>query len=113
MLQTILHGLRAIALLFALASRAHAPARQNDEHVDFRVTDVLRPRPSRDEVLFRIAASVNPLDTKTFDGAAAHARHAPATILGPGPIQRGVSKPGFNFNLDGEENDYVARSTCN
>jgi len=20
---------------------------------------------------------------------------------------------GFNFNLDGEENDYVARSTCN
>ena len=74
MLQTMLHGLRAIALLFALASRAHAPARQNEEHVDFRVTDVLRPQPGRDEVLVWIAASVNPLDTKTFDGAAAHSK---------------------------------------
>jgi hypothetical protein len=82
MRRTILRGLVTIAL------RAHAPARQNEEHValvshgmDLRVTDVLRPQPGRDEVLVRIAASgVNPLDTKTFDGAAAHARHAPPTI---------------------------------
>jgi NADPH:quinone reductase-like Zn-dependent oxidoreductase len=48
-----------------------------------RVTDVLRPQPSRGEVLVRIAASgVNPLDTKIFDGAAAHAHHPPPAILG-------------------------------
>jgi NADPH2:quinone reductase len=48
-----------------------------------RVTDVLRPQPRQGEVLVRIAASgVNPLDTKIFDGAAAHARHAPPAILG-------------------------------
>ena len=48
-----------------------------------RVTDVLRPQPSRGEVLVRVAASgVNPLDTKIFDGAAAHARHVPPAILG-------------------------------
>ena len=50
---------------------------------DFRVTDVLRPQPGRGEVLVRIAASgVNPLDTKIFDGAAAHAPHAPRDSLG-------------------------------
>src|SRR5215467_11492671 len=49
----------------------------------FRVTDVLRPQPSRGEVLVRSAASgVNPLDTKIFDGAAAHAHHLPPVILG-------------------------------
>src|SRR5262249_20301596 len=48
-----------------------------------RLTDVLRPQPSRGEVLVRIAASgVNPLDIKIFDGAAAHARHSPPAILG-------------------------------
>src|SRR5262245_35729101 len=48
-----------------------------------RVTDVLRPQPSRGEVLVRIAASgVNPLDTKIFDGVAAHADHPPPAILG-------------------------------
>jgi hypothetical protein len=128
MRQILLHGLRTIAFLLALAPRAHAPTRQNEVHVmsvntmkaavsygmDFRATDVLRPQPGRGEVLVRIAAGgVNQLDTRIVDGAAAHARHAPPAILGLGPIQRGVSKPGFNFNLDGEENDYVARSTCN
>jgi hypothetical protein len=128
MRRMILYGLRTIALLFVLAPRAHAPAPQNEEHVmiihtmkatvlvsyglDFRVTDVLRPQPGRDEVLVRIAVDgVNPPDTRTFDGAAAHDRHAPPAILGLGPIQRAVSKSGFNFNL--EENKYVARSTCN
>jgi NADPH:quinone reductase len=83
--------------------------------MDFRVTDVLRPQPGRGEVLVRIAASgLNPLDTKIFDGAAAHARHAPRDSLGAtSGGRRGVAKPSFNFNLDGEENDYVARSTCN
>jgi hypothetical protein len=81
---------------------------------DFRVTDVLRPQAGRDEVLVRIAArGVNPPDTMTFDGAAAHARRAPPAILRLGPVQRGVSRHGFSFNLDGEENDRVARSTCN
>jgi NADPH:quinone reductase-like Zn-dependent oxidoreductase len=81
--------------------------------MDFRVTDVLRPQPRPDEVFVRIAASgVNPPDTRTFGGTAVHARHAPPAILGLGPIQRGVSKPGFNFNLDDEGNGYV-RSTCN
>src|SRR5262249_41665335 len=48
-----------------------------------RVSDVLRPQPSRGEVLVRIAASgVNPLDTKIFDSAAAHAHHPPPAILG-------------------------------
>jgi NADPH:quinone reductase-like Zn-dependent oxidoreductase len=49
--------------------------------MDFRVTDVLRRQPGWDELFVRIAASgVNPLDTKTFDGAAAHARYASPTI---------------------------------
>jgi NADPH:quinone reductase len=48
-----------------------------------RVTGVPRPQPCPGEVLVRIAASgVNPLDTKIFDGTAAHARHAPPAILG-------------------------------
>jgi hypothetical protein len=121
MRKTILYGLRTIALLFVLAPRAHAPAPQNDEHVmsvhnvkgmDFRATDVLRRQPRRDGVLVRIAASgVKSPDTRTFDGEAAHPRHAPPAVLGLEPTQRGVSKPGFNFNL--EDNDYVARSTCN
>jgi hypothetical protein len=128
MRRMILYGLRTLALLFALAPRAHAPAPQNKEHVmsihtvkatilvshgmDFRVTDVLRPQPGRDEVLVWIAASgVNPPDTRTFDGASMNARHAPPAILGLGPTQRAVSKSALNFNL--EENAYVARSTCN
>jgi NADPH:quinone reductase-like Zn-dependent oxidoreductase len=48
-----------------------------------RLTQVSRPQPGPGEVLVRIAASgVNPLDTKIFDGAAGHARHAPPAILG-------------------------------
>ena len=48
-----------------------------------RVARVLRPQPGPGEVLVRIAASgVNPLDIKIFDGAAAHARHLPPSILG-------------------------------
>src|SRR5262245_18444976 len=48
-----------------------------------RLTDVLRPQPSRGEVLVRIAASgVNPLDIKIVDGAAAHSLHTPPAILG-------------------------------
>ena len=80
--------------------------------MDFRVTNVLRPQSRRGEVLVRIAASgVNPLDTKMFDGAAAHARHAPSeSVAAMSGGRRGVSKPGFNFNLDDEEHDYVARS---
>lgn len=82
--------------------------------MDFRVTDVLRPQPGRDEVLVRIAAKgVDPPNTRTFDGATAHARHAPPALLGPGPIRRGASRPGSNFSLNGEENDHVARPTCN
>src|SRR5262249_22203205 len=81
------------------ASRVHASALSNEEHVmstsvmkvaileshgtPLRLTHVLRPQPARGEVLVRIAASgVNPLDIKIFDGAAAHARHAPPAILG-------------------------------
>ena len=49
----------------------------------FRVTNVLRPQSGRGEVLVRIAASgVSPLDTKMFNGAAEHARHAPSESLG-------------------------------
>ena len=96
MRQILLHGLRTIAFLVVLTPRAHAPTRQNELHVmsvntikadvsygmDFRATDVLRPRPGRGEVLVRIAASgVNTLDTKISDGAAAHARHVPSAIL--------------------------------
>ena len=48
-----------------------------------RVARVLRPQAGPGEVLVRIAASgVNPLDIKIFDGAAAHARHLPPSILG-------------------------------
>lgn len=48
-----------------------------------RVTTVPRPRPAAGQVLLRIAASgTNPLDTKIFDGAAPHARHAPPAVLG-------------------------------
>jgi hypothetical protein len=95
LLQTILlHGFRAIALLFALASRARIlPHVKNEEHamsihtikaavpvsngMDFRVTDVLRPQQGWDEFPLWVAASgVNPPD-----GAAADARHAPPAIL--------------------------------
>lgn len=104
MRQTILRGLLTIALLSARASRAYAPAPQNEERamsvhtmkaavlvsygMDFRVTDVLRPQPRRGEVLVRIAASgVNPLDTRIFDGAAAHARHAPPGLDMAGTVE--------------------------
>ena len=109
MLQTILHGLRTIALLSALASRACSRT-LNEENVmsavlvsygiDFRVTEVLRPRLGRGEVvLVRIAASgVNPPDTRIFDGAAALGTTSDG--------QRRVSRPGFNFNHGNEGNDY-------
>jgi NADPH2:quinone reductase len=49
----------------------------------FRISSVPRPEPGLGEVLVRIAASgVNPLDTKIFEGAAAHARHPLPAILG-------------------------------
>ena len=54
----------------------------------FHVIDVLPPQPSRGEILVRIAASgVNSLDTKIFDGAAAHAHHPSPAI--PGLDMRG------------------------
>ena len=90
MRRIMLHGLRTMAFLFALAPRAHAPTRHSEGHVmsantmnaaDFRVTNVLRPQPRWEEFLARIAASgANPPDTGIFDGAAAHARHTPLTI---------------------------------
>jgi NADPH2:quinone reductase len=70
-----------------------------------RLTDVLRPQPSRGEVLIRISASgVNPLDTKIFDGAAAHARHAPPAILGldmAGTVE--ATGPGVARYREGDE----------
>jgi hypothetical protein len=74
--QAILHGLRTLALLSALASRACSRT-LSEQHVmsavfvsygmDCRVTDVLRPQPGRGGVLFRIVArGVDPLDTRIF-----------------------------------------------
>ena len=49
----------------------------------FKLTSMPRPRPTRGEVLIRIAASgVNPLDTKIRAGVAGHARHPLPAILG-------------------------------
>ena len=48
-----------------------------------RLATLPRPRPAAGQVLLRIAASgTNPLDTKIYDGAAPHARHAPPAVLG-------------------------------
>jgi len=47
------------------------------------VTDVPKPTPGPGEVLIKIHASgINPLDTKIWAGAAAHARHPLPAILG-------------------------------
>lgn len=49
----------------------------------FRLVEIPRPVPGPGEVLVKIHASgVNPLDTKIWAGAAAHARHPLPAILG-------------------------------
>jgi NADPH2:quinone reductase len=55
-----------------------------EEHgVPFRLATLPRPEPGPGEVLVRIFASaVNPLDTKIFEGTAAHAQQPLPAILG-------------------------------
>ena len=74
LLQTILHGFRAIALLFALASRARMlPHVKNEEHVMMSIHTMKAAVLVSNGMHFRV----------TFC-AAAHARHASPTI----PVRR-------------------------
>jgi hypothetical protein len=111
MRRTIIRGFLTIALLFARASRTAVLVSYG---MDFCVTDVLRPQSGRGVFVLIAASSVNPHDTKIFGGAAAHARQAPRDSFGAKSVgRRESSKPDFNFDLNDEESDNVARSTCN
>ena len=91
LLQTILHGFRAIALLFALASRARMlPHVKNEEHA-MSIHTMKAPVLVSNGMHFRV----------TFC-AAAHARHASPTI----PVRQGmVSRAPAALQVDRQRHD--------